>query len=122
MKKILPFFIIIVALFGLQLGSEQLLRGIFDELETQLTATEAILREDDFEGAIASANACISYYTEKEKILVYFVPNETLHLFQSSIYGMETYATEENRVEALAEAARAHAQLSAISTLYFRTI
>ncbi len=122
MKKILPFAVIILCLLGLQIGSERVLKGIFDTLEMQLTQTETVLLAEDFDAAVAAASGCIDYYTTQEKLLVYFIPNESLHLFQTSIYGMQTYAEEENRTEALAEAARARAQLSAIRGLYFRSI
>lgn len=122
MKKILPFCIIVLTLALLTLGSQQQINHIFTHLEEQLSATEALLTENNFEEALPSAAACIDYFDSNERLLCFFMPSETLHLFEASIYGMRTYIEEENRTEALAEAARAHAQLNAVWTMYFRTI
>ncbi len=121
-KKAVPLLMIIVLLLALLAGSERVLGGIFDTIEAQLSATEAALQQDDFEAAALAAADCIAYYTAREGLLVFFVPSEDLHLFQASVYGMQTYIAEGSRTEALAEAARAHAQLSAVSTMYFRLL
>lgn len=121
-KKAVPLLVILVLLAALLIGSERVLGGIFDTIETQLNATEAALQQEDFEAAALAAAQCIAYYTAQEKVLVFFVPSEDLHLFQTSVYGMQTYIEEGSRTEALAEAARAHAQLSAVSTMYFRLL
>ncbi len=121
-KKAVPLLLILALLAALLVGSEQMLGGIFDEIEGKINATEAALQQEDFDTAALAAADCIAYYTAQEKVLVFFVPSEDLHLFQASIYGMQTYIAEGSRTEALAEAARAHAQLSAVSTMYFRLL
>ncbi len=122
MKKLLPFCIIMLALLVLTLGSERVIDEAFTTLEDTLNSTEAHLHTDDFDAALTTATACIDYFDSHERMLTLFMPSETLHLFEASIYGMETYIKEGNRTEALAEAARAHAQLGAIWSVYFRAI
>lgn len=122
MKKTLPLFVILLLLCALTFGSEYIIHRRFETLEQKILATEASTQEDDFETALYLATECIDYYLAQEKVFVCFLPSESLSLFQTSIYGMQTYLEEENRTEALAEAARAHAQLNAIRTLYFRMI
>ncbi len=122
MKKTIPFLIIVIALFALTLGSERIIDGMFTTLNDAICATEESLRADDFDTALTHATASIDCYDNNERVFTLFMPSETLHLLEASIYGMETYIKEENRTEALAEAARAHAQLDAIWTMYFRAI
>ncbi len=120
MNKKHSFFLIVAIIFALTLYAQNRVERTVSALQGQLSAVETAVQAEAFDEAAQSAAACLATIDSEEGFLATFIRNETLNAFRLSVRGMESYISEANRTEALAELSRARSQLDAMYTLFFR--